>query len=122
MDPERARVHRQLTLIVVGLFAAAPPLWAVGAPRFALACFLLGVTGAVMRWGPREQRISPSKGEPIPVATSFVWFSQVVGFAAVTVVLLPHPPLAIAAGFCLVAMLALWIITRRWPRGYPSNG
>ena len=111
--------RRQLSLVFVGSLIAAPVLWAIGAPRYGLICFIMAVMCGVMAWGPTEQRISPSKGVPITVASSLSFIVAVAGFATMTVVMLPYPRLAFGSAVWAVAMLAAWVITRRWRRAGP---
>ena len=111
--------RRQLTLIFTGCLVAAPVLGALGAPRYGLVCFVAAVMCGVMVWGPTEQRISPSRGVPITVASSLSFIVSVASFATMSLVMAPYPRQAFAAAVWAVAMLAAWIITRRWRRADP---
>lgn len=116
---ERARTRRQLQLMCVAWLLAAPALWAFGAPRYALASFLGGVICAVFLGGPTEQRIPAGRTEPTTVPSSVVYLVGIGGFAAITVVTIPHPRVAAAAAIWAVALTVAWVWTRRWPRGNP---
>jgi hypothetical protein len=102
-----------------GSLIAAPVLWAIGAPRFGLICFIAAVMCRVMVWGPTEQRISPTRGVPVTMAGSLSCIVSVAGFASMTIVMLPYPRLAFGAAVWAVAMMSAWIITRRWRRADP---
>ena len=111
--------RRKLTLIFAGCLVAAPALWALGAPRYGLVCFVGAVMCCTMLWGPTEQRISPSRGIPITVASSLSFVVSIASFATMSLVMAPYPRQAFGAALWAGAMLAAWIITRRWPRADP---
>jgi hypothetical protein len=111
--------RRQLTFIVTGSLVAAPVLWALGAPRYGLVCFIVAVMCGVMVGGPTEQRISPSRGVPITVASSLSFLVSIASFDTISLVMAPYPRQAFGAAVWGVAMLAAWVITRRWPRADP---
>ena len=111
--------RRQLTFIVTGSLVAAPVLWALSAPRYGLVCFIVAVMCGVMVWGPTEQRISPSRGVPVTVASSLSILVSIASFATISLVMAPYPRQAFGAAVWAVAMLAAWVITRRWRRADP---
>jgi hypothetical protein len=116
---ERARTRRQLQLMCAAWLLAAPVLWVLGAPRYALASFLGGVICAVFLGGPKEQRIPSGRTEPTTVPSSVVYLVGIGGFAAIAVVMVPYPRVASAAAIWAVAITVAWVWTRRWPRGHP---
>jgi hypothetical protein len=118
-DSERVRTRRRLQLMCAGSLLAAPLLWVLGAPRYALASFLGGVICAVFLGGPTEQRIPSGRTEPTTVSSSIVFLVGIGGFAAIAIVMVPYPRLAFAAAIWAVALTVAWVWTRRWPRGNP---
>lgn len=118
-ESERARTRRRLQLMCAVWLVAAPVLWVLGAPRYALASFLGGFICAVFLGGPTEQRIPSGRVEPTTVSSSIVFLFGIGGFAAIAVVMAPYPRLASAAAIWAAALTVAWLWTRRWPRGNP---
>lgn len=118
-DAEVAQNRRRLSLAFAASLVSAPGLWALGAPRYALASFLCVVITGVMLWGPTVQRTPPNRSKPTTVASTFSWIVASVGFATMAFVLLPHPRAAAAAAIWAVAMTVACVWIGRWPRAKP---